>query len=65
MPQVLHAWKTQSTRDLSLITIVTFTAGIALWVAYGALIGSLPVVVWNVVTLGLNVGILAAKLRHG
>lgn len=65
VPQVLHAWRTRSTRDLSLLTIVAFTAGISLWVVYGVLIGSLPIIIWNVVTLGLNLGILAAKLRHG
>lgn len=65
VPQVIHAWRTRSTRDLSLLTIVAFTAGISLWVVYGVLIGSLPIIIWNVVTLGLNLGILAAKLRHG
>jgi MtN3 and saliva related transmembrane protein len=65
VPQVVRAWKTRSTRDLSLVTIVAFTAGVSLWILYGVLIHSLPVVIWNVVTLGLNLGILAAKLRHG
>lgn len=65
VPQVLHAWQTRSTRDLSLLTIVAFTLGVLLWVVYGVLIHSLPIVIWNVVTLGLNLGILAAKLRHG
>lgn len=65
IPQVLHAWRTQSTRDLSLLTIVAFTTGVALWIAYGVLIHSLPIIIWNVVTLFLNLGILAAKLRHG
>lgn len=65
IPQVLRAWRTQSTRDLSLLTIVAFTTGVALWIAYGVLIHSLPIIIWNVVTLFLNLGILAAKLRHG
>lgn len=65
VPQVLRAWRTRSTRDLSRLTIVAFTAGVSLWIVYGVLIHSLPVVVWNVITLVLNLGILAAKLRHG
>ena len=65
IPQVVHAWRTRSTRDLSLLTIVAFTIGVSLWVAYGAMIHSLPILVWNAVTLTLNLGILAAKLRHG
>lgn len=65
VPQVVHVWQTRSTRDLSLLTIVAFSTGVSLWIAYGVLIHSLPIVIWNVVTLGLNLGILAAKLRHG
>ena len=65
VPQVVHAWRTRSTRDLSLLTIVAFSTGVSLWIAYGVLIHSLPIIVWNVVTLALNLGILAAKLRHG
>ena len=65
VPQVVHAWRTRSTRDLSLLAIVAFSTGVSLWIAYGVLIHSLPIIVWNGVTLALNLGILAAKLRHG
>lgn len=65
IPQVVRAWKTRSTRDLSLLTIVAFTTGVSLWIVYGVLIQSLPIIVWNVVTLALNLAILTAKLRHG
>ncbi len=63
--QVVRAWQTRSTRDLSLLSIAAFTTGASLWVVYGILIHSLPVFIWNVITLGLILGILAAKLRHG
>lgn len=65
VPQVVRAWQTRSTRDLSLVTIIAFATGVSLWIAYGVLIHSLPIIIWNVVTLALNLGILAAKLRHG
>ncbi|HET7815176.1 MAG TPA: SemiSWEET transporter [Candidatus Baltobacteraceae bacterium] len=65
VPQVVRAWKTQSTRDLSLQTIIAFTSGIALWIVYGFLIHSFPLIIWNIITLILNLGILVAKLRHG
>lgn len=65
VPQMLRAWRTRSTGDLSLTTIVAFLFGISLWVVYGSIIHSMPIVLWNVVTLCLNVGILIAKLRHG
>jgi MtN3 and saliva related transmembrane protein len=42
-----------------------FTAGIALWLAYGLLIEAWPVVAANVITLGLASAILGMKLRFG
>jgi len=39
IPQVRKAWPRGSTEDLSLITLVVLTAGLALWVAYGVLRG--------------------------
>lgn len=65
VPQMLRAWRTRSTADLSLTTIVVFAIGISLWIVYGSIIHSVPIVLWNVVTLVLNLGILTAKLRHG
>ncbi len=65
VPQMLRAWRTRSTADLSLTTIVVFAIGISLWIVYGSIIHSIPIVLWNVMTLVLNLGILAAKLRHG
>jgi MtN3 and saliva related transmembrane protein len=42
-----------------------FTAGVALWLFYGVLIGAWPVIVANVFTLALALFILAMKLRFG
>jgi MtN3 and saliva related transmembrane protein len=38
--------------------------GNALWLLYGALIGDLPLVVANLITLGLVATMLAVKLRY-
>ena len=63
LPQVSRAWKTRSTHDLSLAWLVIFTAGVVLWLVYGLLLGSLPVIAANVVTLALLLVLLALKLR--
>jgi MtN3 and saliva related transmembrane protein len=65
VPQALRSWRTRSTADLSLGTIFAFIVGVTLWLIYGLAIGSYPIVIWNAVTLLLNVVILVAKLRHG
>lgn len=41
-----------------------FSAGVALWLVYGIMIRSLPVIIANVVTLGLAFAILALKIRY-
>jgi len=42
-----------------------FTLGVALWLAYGLIIGSWPVILANGITLGLAGMVLLLKLRHG
>jgi MtN3 and saliva related transmembrane protein len=41
-----------------------FTVGIAMWLAYGVLIRSWPIVAANAVTLALAASILAMKIRY-
>lgn len=41
-----------------------FTLGVALWLAYGLLLGAWPVVIANLITLALASTILVMKLRY-
>ena len=64
---VPQAWKSWRTRDLSGISLpmyALFTLGVALWLAYGAIIGSWPVMLANGITLVLAGVVLWLKLRH-
>lgn len=65
LPQVLKAWQSRSTRDISLGMFSMFCTGVFLWVVYGFLVGDLPVIAANVVTFLLAATILFLKLRHG
>ncbi len=63
---VPQAWLTFRTRDVSGISLgmySVFTTGVALWLAYGVLLGAWPIVVPNAITLALAVAILVMKLR--
>jgi len=62
LPQVIKTWKSQSARDLSLGTFSIFTTGVALWLAYGLMIGDLPIILANSVTLLLAGSLLVFKL---
>jgi MtN3 and saliva related transmembrane protein len=64
VPQLLKIHATKSGRDVSLRTFLIFAVGVALWLAYGVLIGSLPIVLANVVTLAIALTIIALKIRY-
>jgi len=63
-PQVLKSWRTRDLSGVSLTMYSLFTAGVALWLAYGVLLGSWPIIVANGVTLGLASVVLALKMKH-
>jgi len=64
VPQVVKTWRTRSTHDISLGMFALFNTGLLLWLVYGVQIGSLPIVLSNVVTLMLALVILFFKLRY-
>ncbi|XUM24230.1 SemiSWEET transporter [Bradyrhizobium oligotrophicum S58] len=65
LPQVIKAWRSRSTHDISMGMFVLQTTGNSMWLLYGALISDLPLVVANAITLGLVAAILGLKLRYG
>jgi MtN3 and saliva related transmembrane protein len=65
LPQVLQVWKSKSTKDLALPTLLSFIAGLTMWLIYGLLVRSAPIFLANLVTLMLNVVILRFKLKYG
>jgi MtN3 and saliva related transmembrane protein len=65
---VPQAWLTFRTRDVSGISLgmySAFTTGIALWLVYGIVIGSWPIIIANIITVALALSILVMKLRYG
>jgi MtN3 and saliva related transmembrane protein len=63
LPQVVKTWKSKSAKDLSLVMFSLFCLGIVLWLVYGLLINSLPVILSNAFTLILSSTILFFKLK--
>ena len=64
LPQVLKVWRTRRADDISLGMYVVFCTGIVLWLTYGLLIGDLPLIVSNVVTLALAGSVLVLAVRY-
>lgn len=64
VPQVVKTLKTRHTRDISLSMWVMFSAGVALWLAYGVMLTAWPVIAANAATLLLSLTVLAVKLAN-
>jgi MtN3 and saliva related transmembrane protein len=64
LPQVIKTWRKKSAEDLSLGTFSMFCAGVTCWLAYGLLIGDLPVILANAVTLVLAGTVLVLALVY-
>ena len=65
LPQVFKVWQSKSTKDLALPTLLSFIAGVSMWLVYGLLIESIPITIANTATLLLNLVILRFKLKYG
>ena len=63
IPQVVRVWKTKSARDVSLGMYALFNTGVALWLWYGLLIDSWPVIAANSITLLLAGAVMVMKLN--
>jgi MtN3 and saliva related transmembrane protein len=62
-PQAIQAWRSRSTKDVSLAMFALLVTGICLWLTYGILIDDAPLILANAVTLVLAGAILVAKIR--
>lgn len=65
VPQAVKTIRTKDTRGISLGMYVVFTIGIGFWLVYGIALGSMPMILSNIVTFLLSATILAMKLKHG
>ncbi|MDB5871074.1 MAG: loop repeat family protein [Ramlibacter sp.] len=64
VPQAWLTFRTRDVRGISLGMYSVFACGVALWLAYGLLLGAWPIVAANAITLSLALAILAMKLRY-
>ena len=64
LPQALQSFRSKSVRDLSLLMLISLNVGLVLWVSYGFMIHSLPIILPNAVTFFLSAPLLMMKLRY-
>nr|WP_321359828.1 SemiSWEET transporter [uncultured Hyphomonas sp.] len=63
VPQAVLVIRTRRTEGISLAMYAMFTTGVAAWLVYGISLGSMPMIIANLVTLALASIILTIKIR--
>ncbi len=64
LPQVIKAWRTKSTHDISLGMVALTATGILLWFIYGLCLRSLPIALPNFVSFILTFTLLVLKIKY-
>jgi MtN3 and saliva related transmembrane protein len=64
VPQVWRTYRRKSAGDFSWTYLTAFTTGLALWLWYGLLIASMPVILANAVALVLLVLLVGLKVKY-
>ena len=63
IPQAVKVYKTNHTKDISLGMFCLLIVGLVLWLWYGILLASYPIILANSVTLIIATYILITKLK--
>jgi MtN3 and saliva related transmembrane protein len=64
IPQIIRIRRERDAASVSLRMYAVTVTGFTLWIVYGTLIGSWPVIGSNAVCLALSAAILVLKLRY-
>lgn len=62
-PQALKVYRTKHTKDISLWMFLLLNFGLFLWLTYGLLTLSMPIILANAITIVMSLYILSVKIR--
>ena len=65
IPQLIRVFKLKSAHEISLLFTTSLLLGMACWLAYGIYLDLKPIILWNIVGIGLVSLLLYAKIRYG
>jgi len=63
IPQAVKVYKSKHTKDISMGMFYLLNIGLVLWLCYGLIIESYPIIISNAVTIFLALYILITKIR--
>ncbi len=64
LPQIIKTFKTKSAKDVSVGMFVLFTTGVFLWIIYGILTNTMPVLIANAVIFCLSLTQIVLKIKY-
>jgi len=62
--QAIKSWRAKDLSGISVGMYTMFASGVALWLVYGLVINSMPLIVTNALTLVFALSILVMKIRE-
>ncbi len=63
LPQVIKTWQSKSAKDVSLWMFLLVTFSVVLWLVYGILLDSVPIIYTNSMVLLMSLVMLYFKFR--
>ncbi len=64
LPQLIKTVKTKEAQDVSVFMFIVMLAGNSLWTYYGVAKSDLPIILTNLLALGLNIIMLVLKYKY-
>ena len=61
IPQVIKIWKERSAKAISITMYLIYSLSLILWLIYGIMINSIPLIIAEIITLILSIAILIMK----
>ncbi len=65
VPQVWRTYRTKDVSGISLRMYTLFTLGVAIWLAYGIVLGQVPMMIANSLGLLMACAVLVMRVRYG
>ena len=63
-PQIIKAWKTKSTKDISIVWTVIVLIGLILWIAYAILNKIMPLLIFASIELSMTFLLFILKIKY-
>jgi MtN3 and saliva related transmembrane protein len=64
IPQIVKGYRTKRMNDVSMTMPVLLSMGMALWFCYGVILGDIPIMLWNLIALGLNIFVIVLIISY-